>query len=74
MERTNVSSAKDHNTDTRGDQDEKAVIKQIDSTTWQFTEKFLGENVYCYLLVGNEKALLIDTAYGFQILPVLSGN
>ena len=43
----------------------KAVIKQIDSKTWQFTEKFLGENVYCYLLVGNEKALLIDTAYGF---------
>ena len=43
----------------------KAVIKQIDSTTWQFTEKLLGENVYCYLLVGNQKALLIDTAYGF---------
>lgn len=43
----------------------KAVITQIDSETWQFTEKFLGENVYCYLLIGTEKALLIDTAYGF---------
>lgn len=43
----------------------KAVIKQIDSTTWQFTEKFFGEKVYCYLLAGNQKALLIDTAYGF---------
>lgn len=43
----------------------KAVINQIDAATWQFTEKFLGENVYCYLLIGTEKALLIDTAYGF---------
>ncbi len=44
---------------------EKAVITKIAADTWQFTEKFLGENVYCYLLVGEEKALLIDTAYGF---------
>lgn len=44
---------------------EKALVKQIDQNTWQFTEQFLGENVYCYLLVGTEKALLIDTAYGF---------
>jgi len=43
----------------------EAVIKQIDSDTWQFTEQFLGENVYCYLLVGTEQALLVDTAYGF---------
>lgn len=43
----------------------KAVVQQIDNMTWKFTEKFLGENVYCYLLIGTEKALLIDTAYGF---------
>jgi glyoxylase-like metal-dependent hydrolase (beta-lactamase superfamily II) len=47
----------------------KAVIRQIDSNTWQFTEKLLGENVYCYLLQGKEKALLIDTAYGFTDIP-----
>ena len=44
---------------------DKAVITQLAPDTWQFTEKFLGENVYCYLLAGEEKALLIDTAYGF---------
>ena len=42
-----------------------AVITELGNSTWQFTEKFLGENVYCYLLVGTQKALLIDTAYGF---------
>lgn len=47
------------------DKMENAVITKIDDFTWQFTEKFLGENVYCYLLIGKEKALLIDTAYGF---------
>ena len=46
----------------------KAVVNAIDSKTWQFTEQYLGENVYCYLLVGKEKALLIDTAYGFTNL------
>ena len=46
----------------------KAVVNAIDSETWQFTEQYLGENVYCYLLVGTEKALLIDTAYGFTDL------
>jgi len=42
-----------------------ANIQQIDSVTWQFTGQYLGEKVYCYLLVGAEKALLIDTCYGF---------
>ncbi len=44
---------------------EKAVIKKLNENTWQFTEQLLGENVYCYLLAGTRKALLIDTAYGF---------
>ncbi len=44
---------------------EKAMVRQLDENTWQFTEQLLGENVYCYLLAGREKALLIDTAYGF---------
>lgn len=44
---------------------EKAIVTQIDSATWQFTEQLLGEKVYCYLLVGTERALIIDTAYGF---------
>ena len=43
----------------------KADLKAIDNETWQFTEQYIGENVYCYLLIGTEKALLIDTAYGF---------
>lgn len=45
-----------------------AIVKEIGPDTWQFTEQLLGENVYCYLLCGKEKALLIDTAYGFTDL------
>lgn len=44
---------------------EKAHVTKISENTWQFTEKFLGENVYCYLLTGSRSALLIDTAYAF---------
>ncbi len=47
----------------------KAVVKQLDAHTWQFTEKLLGEGVYCYLLEGKNSALLIDTAYGFTNIP-----
>ncbi len=47
----------------------KAVINRIDYETYRFTEQLLGVNVYCYLLVGDEKALLIDTAYGFTDIP-----
>ena len=47
----------------------KGVVKPLGHNTWQFTEKLLGENVYSYLLSGNEKALLIDTAYGFTDIP-----
>ena len=46
----------------------KADYKALNSSTWQFTESYLGENVYCYLMTGKEKALLIDTAYGFTDL------
>lgn len=47
----------------------KAVVTQIDGETWRFTEQLLGVDVYCYLLVGKEKALLIDTAYGLTDIP-----
>jgi hydroxyacylglutathione hydrolase len=47
----------------------KVTVKPIGNTTWQFTEQYLGENVYCYLLAGTEKALLIDTGYGFTDIP-----
>jgi hypothetical protein len=30
-----------------------ATVRQLDSHTWQFTEKLLGEAAYCYLLDGN---------------------
>ena len=46
-----------------------ATVRQLDSHTWQFTEKLLGEAAYCYLLEGNERSLLIDTAYGFTDIP-----
>lgn len=42
----------------------KAQVSQINNATYRFTEKPLGEAVYMYLLVGSEKALLIDTGYG----------
>jgi glyoxylase-like metal-dependent hydrolase (beta-lactamase superfamily II) len=45
------------------------VVRQLDPHTWQFTEKLLGEAVYCYLLEGKERSLLIDTAYGFTDIP-----
>jgi len=47
----------------------KAICTKIDDFTWRFDEKFLGIPVYMYLLVGDEKALLIDTGYGFTDVP-----
>ncbi|MCM1048423.1 MAG: MBL fold metallo-hydrolase [Clostridiales bacterium] len=47
----------------------KAQVTQINSTTYRFTEKPLGEAVYMYLLIGAEKALLIDTGYGLTDIP-----
>ncbi len=48
---------------------EKANISKIDEKTYCFTEAALGVNVYMYLLIGDEKALLIDTGYGFTDVP-----
>jgi len=47
----------------------KAVMRQIDSSTWLFEERALGTPVYMYLLLGSERALLIDTGYGFTDVP-----
>jgi len=47
----------------------QAVMTEIDEMTWRFTEKAFGEAVYMYLLIGTEKALLIDTGYGFTDVP-----
>lgn len=47
----------------------KVRCTQIDDTTWRFQEQFFGTPVYLYLLVGREKALLIDTGYGFTDVP-----
>lgn len=46
-----------------------AEITKIDDSTYRFTEYALKVPVYMYLLVGEEKALLIDTGYGFTDVP-----
>ena len=48
---------------------EQPIISKINDTTYRFTEAALGTEVYMYLLVGEDKALLIDTAYGFTDVP-----
>ncbi len=47
----------------------EAVVTKIDDTTYRFTENGLGTDVYMYLLIGEEKVLLIDTGYGFTDVP-----
>lgn len=47
----------------------KAQVTQINDVTYRFTEKPFGEAVYMYLLIGSEKALLIDTGYGLTDVP-----
>jgi len=32
---------------------------------WLYSIEDAGNNVYCYLLIGNERALLFDTTYGY---------
>lgn len=46
-----------------------AIITKINDYTFRFTEYALKVPVYMYLLIGKEKALLIDTAYGFTDVP-----
>ena len=48
---------------------EQAIINRINDCTFRFTESALGADVYMYLLIGSEKALLIDTGYGFTDVP-----
>lgn len=47
----------------------KAKVTKINETTYRFTEAAFGTDVYMYLLIGDERALLIDTAYGFSDVP-----
>ena len=47
----------------------QADVTKIDAATYRFTEKLLGVPVYMYLLLGAERALLIDTGYGFTDVP-----
>ncbi len=47
----------------------KAGVTKIDETTYRFTEAAFGTDVYMYLLMGEERALLIDTGYGFTDVP-----
>ena len=47
----------------------KARVTKIGEDTYRFTETSFGTDVYMYLLIGTEKALLIDTAYGFTDVP-----
>lgn len=47
----------------------QADVAKIDETTYRFTEKLLGVPVYMYLLLGTDRALLIDTGYGFTDVP-----
>ena len=46
-----------------------AEISKIDEVTYRFTECGMGVDVYMYLLLGRERALLIDTGYGYTDLP-----
>ena len=48
---------------------EQTKVRKIDDSTYYFTETAMGTDVYMYLLLGEEKALLIDTAYGFTDVP-----
>lgn len=48
---------------------EQAHVTKISKDTYRFTETGMGTDVYTYLLIGTEKALLIDTAYGFTDVP-----
>jgi len=52
----------------------KAAAAQIDETTYRFTESAFGVDVYSYLLIGQEQALLIDTGYGFTDVPAAIGE
>lgn len=47
----------------------KVRMTQIDGSTFRFTEAAFGTDVYLYLLIGAQKALLIDTGYGFTDVP-----
>ncbi len=47
----------------------KARVTKISEDTYRFAESSFGTDVYMYLLIGTEKALLIDTAYGFTDVP-----
>lgn len=47
----------------------RAKITKIDDSTYCFAEAAFGTDVYMYLLIGKEKALLIDTGYGFTDVP-----
>ena len=48
---------------------EQARISRIDDSTYRFTENAVGSDAYMYLLIGGEKALLIDTGFGFTDVP-----
>lgn len=52
----------------------KAICTKINDSTWRFDERFFGVPVYMYLLVGEKKALLIDTGYGFTDVPNAIGQ
>lgn len=45
----------------------KLYINNINDTTYRLTEN--GTFVYMYLLIGSEKAMLIDTSYGLTDMP-----
>ena len=50
-------------------QREQVQVTKINDSTYRFTENAFGADVYMYLLLGKEKALLIDTGYGFTDIP-----
>lgn len=51
-----------------------AEITKIDDGTYRFTEYALKIPVYAYLLIGKDRALLIDTCYGFTDIPSAIGK
>lgn len=47
---------------------EKEIYSVIEIDSWLYSIADTKNNVYCYLLLGEEKALLFDTTYGYGSL------
>ena len=49
-----------------GNNDNWFTIDQVDESTYIISENRHWEETHCYLLIGNDRALLIDTGLGIS--------